>query len=103
MRNQTLTQEFYDLKADILKKMQPQSCIYLYFKDGSGFAIRSDDMIMYKFYPMTGDPPSPCDLKEVLAAYKLFLKKDLTEDEYLQLAITRFKEILAEMDKQKQK
>lgn len=97
MKPQTLEQQFYDLKAEILKHMKPQTYRFIYFKDGSGFALTYDDQILYKLYPMTGAPPDSCDVKEIIEAYRIFIKKDLSHDECLNMVIARFQEILKEL------
>ena len=77
--------------------------IYENKKKGEGITLGSDDMLMNKFYPMTGTPSVRCEDRILISAYRIHLGKELTDDQCLQMAIDRFQEILNEMDSQKNK
>ena len=105
MINQILRQEFYNLKAEVLKRMKSGSFLYIYqnTEKGEGITLSDDDLLMNKLYPMMGTPPVPCDADALIDAYKIHIRKDLTEDQYVQMAIDRFKIIIIELDKKQTK
>jgi hypothetical protein len=51
MIKQTLLQEFYDLKAEVLKRMKPGTYLYIYedTQKGSGISLGENDLLMNKF------------------------------------------------------
>lgn len=103
MKFQTLENSFYDLKAEVLKRMKNQSYLYFYQDlNGDGFTLHSRDMLAHR-YGMSGFMEDAFDVDNVVRAYQTHIKKYLSRDECLQMAITRFKEILAEMDKTEDK
>ncbi len=99
MDQQSLQEQFYDLKAEVLKRMKPRTYLHFYMNgQGSGFILDANDELSHKF-SMAGTPSVPFDIDEVVDAYQTHIKKKLSRDECLHMAINRFKEILVEMDK----
>ena len=90
-----LRNQFYELKSEVLKRLNPHTAVYIYrdSEKGEGLAMDDQDRLFFKFYPMTGADGGSGDIENVVEGFQTF-KKYLSDDECIRLAIESFKQLI---------
>ena len=92
-----LIREFVGLKNELLQKMSPKECVFLWRDPlGNGIALTSDDTLVSKYVPQVSLSLGPCEPQDLITSFRDKVSKSLTDEECLKMANQRLRQAIQE-------
>ena len=92
---EALITEYFKLKDALLEDMNPGSSVDLWQDtDGNAISLRSDDTLISKYHRLTKIILTNTGPQDIIRSYREHLREDLSQEECLNKAVKRLREIL---------
>ena len=90
-----LIKVYFKLKTELLEIMNPDTFVDLWQDtDGNSISLRSDDTLISKYHRVTKIILTSTGPQDIVRSYREQLKPDLSEEDCLNRAVKRLREIL---------